>query len=63
MAHQAGFWDVGERLKAISAKALARREFERVYAEDPEFADVAQRLGCSSTDSQSRRIMQRIRRG
>ena len=45
MAHQAGFWDVGERLKAISAKALARREFERVYAEDPEFADVAQRLG------------------
>jgi lipoprotein NlpI len=25
--------------------AQARREFERVYAEDPEFEDVAQRLG------------------
>jgi hypothetical protein len=45
MAYQAGFWDVEERLKAISAKALARREFERLYAEDPEFEDVAQRLG------------------
>lgn len=26
-------------------KSQARREFERVYAEDPSFEDVAQRLG------------------
>ena len=26
-------------------KAQARREFERLYAEDPEFEDVAERLG------------------
>ena len=29
----------------VGRKAQARREFERVYAEDPEFEDVAQQLG------------------
>ena len=29
----------------VDRKAQARREFERVYAEDPEFEDVAERLG------------------
>lgn len=32
-------------------KAQARREFERVYAKDPEFEDVAQRLGLGNCGS------------